>query len=478
MLRLLVHAVVAVFALSAFGVEVCPHLAELGVPHVMRLLIGFIGIGVVVRFVVEDRVVGRAPLLSQPARQLWLDLGVFVGAALCLMVFDRFFYGYPWNSGVRIVVGCVTLGLFAGLDTALARERAVLQLQRQSAGEVRDQSGAFFSLSRKFAAVAIALFTLLTADLCLLGMKDLTDLLITDSSHGVPQRELMIESIVALAVVIPLLLNLVVSFARNLRLFLDNQRDVLEAVAAGRLDVVVPIASNDEFAVIASRTNQMIAGLRERKRIQELVGKLVSPAVAEQLLAQKDGWKLGGTRRKVVVLFSDVRNFTTRTERADPEELVHDLNAYFTEMVDVVHAHGGVVDKFIGDGMMAIFGLERFDGAASDAVLAAQQMHRRLEALNRTLKEPIAIGIGIHAGEVVAGTIGSPDRLEFTFIGDAVNAAARIEGLTKELQASPLVSSDVKDALSGAPSTWAWAPAGEQALKGKETKLTLYRLGV
>ncbi len=475
--RLLVHVVIAVCALSAFGVQVCPHLLQLGMLHVLRLLGVWFFFAVVARTLLLKPLVDGAPPLAQPARQLWLDLGCFVGAGVAFMVFDHFFYGYPWNSGARIVVGCLTLGLFAGLDTALQRERAVL-LQRKAATTTADVvvEGGFFSLSRKFAAVSLALFTLLTGDLLLLGLKDVADL-ITADVNKTSQRELMIESVVALAVFIPLLVNLVVSFARNLRLFLDNQREVLEAVASGRLDVAVPVASKDEFAVIASRTNQMIAGLRERKRIQELIGKLVSPAVAERLLASTDGFKLGGSRRKVVVLFSDVRNFTARTESADPEQLVRDLNAYFTEMVDCVHVHGGVVDKFIGDGLMAIFGLESFDGAASQAVLSAREMHRRVERLNQTvLKEPIHIGIGIHAGEVIAGTIGSPDRLEFTFIGDAVNAAARIEGLTKELGASPLVSQDVKDALSGEPSTWGWLAAGEQALKGKAHKLALFKL--
>lgn len=475
MLRLLVHVVIAVVALSVFGVQVCPHLFEIGVLHVMRLLAVWFTLGVIARALVQRRVVDAAPSLAQPARQLWLDLGLFLGVGVVFMVFDVVVYGYPWNSGARIVVGCLTLGLFAGLDTALARERTVLE-QKQTSGAVVDGGGErFFSLSRKFAAVAGALFILLTGDLMLLGLKDLADLLGADVNKA-SQRELMIESAVALGVFIPLLLNLVVSFARNLRLFLDNQRAVLEAVASGRLDVHVPVASQDEFAVIAARTNQMIAGLRERKRIQELVGKLVSPAVAERLLASTDGFKLGGSRRKVVVLFSDVRNFTTRTESADPEQLVSDLNRYFTEMVDCVHVHGGVVDKFIGDGLMAIFGLEQFDGAAAQAVLSAQEMHRRVDVLNQTLREPMKIGIGIHAGEVIAGTIGSPDRLEFTFIGDAVNAAARIEGLTKDLGASPLISGDVKAALSGPTATLNWTPTGEQALKGKARKLELFRV--
>src|SRR4051812_30176356 len=124
--RLLVHVVIAVCALSAFGVQVCPHLLELGMLHVLRLLGVWFACAVIARLLLLRRVVDSAPPLAQPARQLWLDLGCFAGAGVVFMVFDHFFYGYPWNSGGRVLVGCVTLGLFAGLDTALQREREVL----------------------------------------------------------------------------------------------------------------------------------------------------------------------------------------------------------------------------------------------------------------------------------------------------------------------------------------------------------------
>jgi adenylate cyclase len=169
-------------------------------------------------------------------------------------------------------------------------------------------------------------------------------------------------------------------------------------------------------------------------------------------------------------------NSTTRTESSSPEAIVADLNRYFTEMVAVVHAHGGIVDKFIGDGLMAIFGFDGEPDAATAAVLAARDMHSAVVVLNRSLAEPIAIGVGIHVGEAIAGTIGSPDRLEFTFIGDVVNTAARIEGMTKALGASPLISADVMAALSPTAQALGWSDVGPQALKGKHDSVQLYGL--
>ncbi len=423
----------------------------------------------------------EAPL-DQPGRQAALDFGLFVGVGVGVMFTNAIAFSFPLDSGARLVVGCLTLGLFAGLDSALRRERRVVShLHTAEVSTTQpspiDVSGRFFSLSKKFAMVSLALATMVTIDILLLGSRDFvtafqTSVPVTNDMAALAQKELMLEGMVTLGVLFPLIANLVLTFAGNLRLFLAKQREVLDAVAAGRFDVAVPVASRDEFALIAERTNQMIDGLRDRRRIQQLVSKLASPQVAERLLSAGGG--LEGSRRHVVVLFSDVRNFTTRTESAAPEVVVKDLNAYFTEMVAVVHAHGGLVDKFIGDGMMAIFGFEGEASAADDAVAAATEMHARVEQLNASLSAPIAIGVGIHQGEVIAGTIGSPERLEFTFIGDTVNTAARLEGLTKEL-GSPLVSEAVMTSLQTERGL-SWRDVGPQMLKGKHEAVRCFAL--
>jgi len=477
-LRFVLFAALSSVALGVFGVQVCPYLHSLGSGSVVVVLAIVFGILALLRGPLEGRFVAGAPSLDQPGRQLLLDLGLFLVAGLAVTVIDRIAFGFPIGSGMRLVVGCLTLGLFAALDGALRRERIVVEARRR-ATDVPALSRRFFSLSSKFAAVAIALFLLVTIDLLLLGMRDLVTAFQDGSQVSAEvtlqaQRELVIEGVVTLAVLLPLLANLVLTFAGNLRLFLDVQREVLDAVASGRFDVAVPIASHDEFAVIAERTNQMIEGLRDRRRIQQLVGKLASPTVAQRLLSSAG--QLEGSRRRVVVLFSDVRNFTTRTESSSPEVIVADLNRYFTEMVAVVHAHGGIVDKFIGDGLMAIFGFDGEADAATAAVLAARDMHAAVVVLNRSLAEPIAIGIGIHVGEAIAGTIGSPDRLEFTFIGDVVNTAARIEGMTRALGASPLISADVMAALSPSAQALGWSDVGPQALKGKHDTVQLFGL--
>jgi adenylate cyclase len=195
------------------------------------------------------------------------------------------------------------------------------------------------------------------------------------------------------------------------------------------------------------------AQARERATLRNAFGGYVSPQIMSEILAGRITPELGGKRERVCILFSDVRNFTTRSEFMSPEALITMLNRYFTEMTHCVHVHGGTVDKFIGDGMMCFFGAPQPLANACDAAVASgKEMLVRLEALNKKFAdeklEPLAIGIGLHYGEVILGHVGSDDRHEYTAIGDAVNTASRVEGLTKGAGYTLVVSSDVWEALS------------------------------
>lgn len=163
--------------------------------------------------------------------------------------------------------------------------------------------------------------------------------------------------------------------------------------------------------------------------------------------------QLGGEEHTVTVLASDLRGFTAMSEQLDPSEVVRQLNAYHAVMLEVVRRHGGMLDKFIGDGMLVVFGLRDAvtDAGAEAAVSCAREMLSALSELNlsraREGLDPLRAGIGVHSGPVVAGSIGAGDRLEFTVIGDAVNTAARLEGMTKEAGVSLLVTAATVDLL-------------------------------
>ena len=219
----------------------------------------------------------------------------------------------------------------------------------------------------------------------------------------------------------------------------------------------------------------MVAGLREKTRIEENFGRHVGERIARRILARDRG--LGGVEEETTVLFLDIRDFTARAAAAPPARIVALLNLFLAEMVEVIEQrHGGIVNKFLGDGLMALFGAWTGREDHADAALAAgAEMLARLGAINARLavdgEAPLAIGIGIHSGRAVVGSIGSPRRMEYTAIGDAVNVASRVEGLTKTLREPLLFTAATLAGLRHPVSAVAHPP---QSVKGQVEPVAVY----
>ncbi|MDC4224129.1 MAG: adenylate/guanylate cyclase domain-containing protein [Candidatus Manganitrophus sp.] len=249
----------------------------------------------------------------------------------------------------------------------------------------------------------------------------------------------------------------------------------MEEVRKGNLAAEVEILNKDEIGALANSFNFMIAGLRERDRIKGTFQRFVSSQVAEKVLGAKDV-VLTGERRRASILFADIRGFTSMSERLAPEQIVSMLNEYFTVMVDIIIAHEGNLDKFIGDAMMAIFGAPmRHSDDPLRAVRTAIDMQRALVELNeerdRRGAEAIYIGIGIATGDVVAGNIGSEKRMEYSVIGDEVNLAARIQ--SKSGKQKILICPETFKAVQGEIKT---IPLEPVMLKGKSHPVQIYEV--
>ncbi|MBR1198216.1 adenylate/guanylate cyclase domain-containing protein [Bradyrhizobium sp. AUGA SZCCT0240] len=210
-----------------------------------------------------------------------------------------------------------------------------------------------------------------------------------------------------------------------------------------------------------------------RDRITNLFGRHVSPQVVERLMAE--GAATGSEVRRVAVMFVDFRSFTAGASTRTPQEVVDRLDGAFAVLVDILDRHGGIVNKFLGDGFLALFGAP-FDAgnAAHRAVAAAREMLEANERANQASSWPLRIGIGIHVGEVVAGNIGSPRRKEYTVIGDTVNFASRLEALNKDFNSQFLISAAVHDAL-GEECRDAVA-LGEVPVRGYERPVTVWKV--
>ena len=257
---------------------------------------------------------------------------------------------------------------------------------------------------------------------------------------------------------------------------LGEVQAAMARVQRGALDARCAVVSNDEIGAVAEGFNAMVQGLREREAIRETFGRYVSPEVRDEILAGRISG--AGALREVTILFADLRDFTPWVEASPPAEVVADLNAYFGEMDAAIRAHGGLVLQFIGDEIEAVFGAPLDNPRHADAALAAARaMSQRLQAWNAARqaagKPPLRHGIGIHTGTVIAGNIGSSERLSYALVGDAVNLASRIQALNKEFDTEMLLSDATQARLASA--------AGLEAMpavrvKGRSAEVSVFAI--
>ncbi len=233
-------------------------------------------------------------------------------------------------------------------------------------------------------------------------------------------------------------------------------------------------------ALFGGTTYRYFVEDREKRKVKKLFGRYVSKDVYNQLLEHPEQAELGGARREMSVLFSDIRGFTTVTEKGNPEELVAQLNEYFSRMVDIVFRHQGTVDKFVGDMVMALFGAPLDDPQHADhAVTTAVDMVRELGELNRKWaaegRAQLDIGVGINSGDMIAGNIGSSSIMSYTVIGDNVNLGSRLESLNKDYKTRIIISDATRARLSGA---YDIRPLGDVVVKGKTKPVAIFELKV
>ncbi|HTO12754.1 MAG TPA: adenylate/guanylate cyclase domain-containing protein [Candidatus Binatia bacterium] len=266
-------------------------------------------------------------------------------------------------------------------------------------------------------------------------------------------------------------------FARRLTRPISALTGAVARVAGGDLShPALPVRSRDEVGLLTNAFNGMVEGLRQRDFIRNAFGRYVSPEVAKTLLESPDGLRLGGEKRRITVLMSDLRGYTRFAEHGDPAGVMAVLNDYLGRMADIVIAHGGTINEFIGDAIFAVFGapVEHADHAerAAATALAMQRAMDALNAENAARGRPrFEMGIGLHTGEAVVGNIGSEQRTKYAVVGAAVNLAARVEGCTVGGQV--LMTTETLEQLGGLAET---APPIHAELKGLDAPVALHEL--
>jgi adenylate cyclase len=255
-------------------------------------------------------------------------------------------------------------------------------------------------------------------------------------------------------------------------------RRTVEAIGAGDIGARTTIQTKDEFGKVGAAINAMAEGLQERATLRTSFERYVPYKVVDSILHSPDSPTLKGERRKVTVLFSDLRGFSRMAESRRPEDVVAFLNACFAVMGEAIERHGGTLDKFVGDGMMAIFGAPMDDPFQEEnAVNAALDLQEKIRALSETPASaqwpPIQVGIGINSGNAVVGSLGSERHMEYTAIGETTNTAHCLEAMTKELGVNILISPYTYNAVRG---MFKVRQLGPVKIKGHDDEMVIYAI--
>ena len=445
-----------------------------------RLVVGLVGaaygvaavaFGAVMGWVLQSRTLrwvarGRTPTRDEARRALRnpLDLAVLTGAlwmlgAVVIAILAANLHADGSQifglSGGLVLAGLTTAGVTYTIAASVGRPLATIALRVYPPTE-----SVFLTLRMR-----MLLSWLLATGIPLLGI-----ILILSSPRG---RSHIIgaglfAAITALVVGIVAAMSLSHSIGSRLRALVT----ALERVGRGDLTISVDVDDMGELGMLQRGMNEMVAGLRERERIQDLFGQHVGPAVAEEAI--RSGVTLGGgEQRQVVALFVDITGSTRLTRDTEPTELIAILNRFFAHVVDAVESHGGLVNKFEGDAALCVFGAPV---ALDDPTTCALRAARRIR--DQVLSDgEVGIGIGVAAGDVIAGQIGAPSRLEYTVIGDAVNEAARLTELAKRVDGNILASEQTVEAAADEEQEH-WAKGKVLRLRGRDAPTHTYRCPV
>jgi adenylate cyclase len=401
-----------------------------------------------------------------------------------------FFNQFLWLGihGTQFAILAVTIVLFAAahaiaeLFGTSAMMQGIIPLLRRHAGpldaalaarvvrvDVRRKLLAISAFAVVVPLIGLGATMLLKAERLLLPVEDWRP----------PALSVSLEVWVGLFVVIASLIamGILAAMAREVASLTGALREAMRKVESGALGTRLDAVSTDEFADLFEGFNRMTNGLEERERLRDAFGRYVAPEIAETIL--KDGVSLGGTTVSASVLFADIRGFTSMSERLKPHDVVALLNRYVAAVEPALRKERGWINKFGGDSILAVFGAPMAEpDHAALAVRAALGMRKALSAFNveeqKLSGEQIEIGIGVHTGEMVAGSLGSPDRMEYSVIGDVVNVASRLQSMTKELGVRTLISAAAREAAGErCPKVKELSPV---SVRGKSAPMAIYTL--
>ena len=479
--------------ISVYGGKACPFTDEQFLLHHLNnlLLQVFIVLGIIIGVVyvlrlVTCSIIGKERLFRLSTVQYLAFESMFFVLAIALFWVLGIRSNFIIESILKITIGPLVLGFFAVLNMVLYRQRFRL-LYNKNDEVLKKDLNIFLSIRSKLIVISIIVFVLVGIAFALVSYKNFLWLvntmeyvtgadgqeviIVNGASMGSAVASVFKEVLFIISVFVGWMVITSFVYATNMKIIFMLFNNTIYNVFKGNYQQIQIPVLNDEFGVMGENINIVVGEIKEKENIKSTFGKFVSPRIRDQIIKGGISLEDGGAARDIVVLSSDIRNFTSTTHSSTPKDVVNSLNYYFTDMVKIVEKYDGMVDKFIGDALMGLFGYDDIKKGINNAVYAALYMQDH----QLRIKSDIKIGVGIASGEAVVGLVGSPDRLDFTAIGDVVNTAFRLESATKELEVDVLIHHDVYNELYQDIKQLTWKKF-EIRVKGIPVPLTVYGL--
>lgn len=412
----------------------------------------------------------RLESISKQQRHHFLrELSIYAGIAIGYIIMSNGLLDTPLTDALCSSLIIITFGYFAGVDTTLAASRDWFSKGVEQNVETFRLIPTSVSLRRATLSVLtlILLFSLSAALKLYIGFS------INQTDYQPVVTEFVIDQVFFLITLSALMVWAIRGYSHNLHCILEPQLKALRDAQAGEFSRKIPILTQNELGLMGIQLNHLVDHVHEREKVEHLLRRVVSPDIMEKLLTTDTETLKHGEEREVAILFCDIRGFTEMSETASAEEVIMFLNTFFSELSEIVSRYNGIINKFMGDAILAVYSTEHPTWAIDNAMATAIDIAQRVQQMRLPDGTPPSAGIGIHFGKVVAGTIGSDQRYEYTFLGDAVNTASRLEGLSKRLDHSIIVSSEAYQMLSS-PLKGNLVDLGRHQVRGKAEQIHVY----
>lgn len=463
------------YYLACFGMLELLHLLTVRPPSLISLLspVGVLAALLLVSAAVRIRQEWEETTFSSIARQqrdyFLHEFFVYMVVALLSLIVSRELLHLTLEDSLYDTLFILLLGYFASVEKTLATS---MKWYRQGVQQRVDT----FRLVPLTITLKRAMYSVLAAVVLFLlgGLYQFYSALYDGRGTAMPLlANFALESLFFLVLLGYLLQRIARRYTTNVHYMLETQLKVVRDAQAGDYSHTIPLLSQGELGMMGMQLNRLIEYVRKRQDVENLLKRVVSPDIMEKLINTDSDELRRGEEREVAILFCDIRGFTEMSEGSSAADIIFFLNSFFSDLTEIVARNHGTINKFMGDAILAVYGGDSPTAAIDSALNTANEITMRVRQMRLPNGGSPETGTGIHFGRVVAGTIGSDQRYEYTFLGDAVNTASRLQGLSKRLGYPIIVSSEAYEMLSGYLRA-GLTDLGQHMVRGKAEALHIY----